>query len=111
MIKVILLFLLFLLMIYSFSQFGKSRIVATFILFCCTIGIVFVIVPTWSTAVANAVGVGRGADLVIYILSVVALAAIFNLHLKLRKMSESQTELARKLAILSAKWPAEIQDK
>lgn len=111
MIKPILLALLLLLMAYSISQLGRSKLVASFILFCCVVGIVFVVVPSWSTTVANAVGVGRGADLIIYILSIVALAAIFNLHLKLRKASEVQTELARKLAILSVMLPGGGRDK
>lgn len=111
MIQPILFILLLLLMAYSISQVGRSKLVASFILFCCIVGMVFVAVPSWSTIVANAVGVGRGADLVIYILSIVALAAIFNLHLKLRKVNEVQTELVRKLAILSVIPPDGFQDK
>jgi len=110
MIKPILLLVLSVMLLYSFTQFSKSRLVASFISVCCVIGIIFVISPNLSTKVANFVGVGRGADLVIYIISIVSFAGIFNLHLKMRKTAEIYTELARKIALLDARKPHKVQE-
>lgn len=109
MIKPILLLVLSIMLLYSFSQFPKSKLVASFISLCCIFGMIFVISPNLSTKVANAVGVGRGTDLVIYIISIVSLAGIFNLHLKMRKTAEIYTELARKIALLDAHEPHKVQ--
>ncbi|MBV2143779.1 DUF2304 domain-containing protein [Falsochrobactrum sp. TDYN1] len=111
MIKPILIIILSIMLFYSFSQFNKSRIVATFISFCCIIGMIFVISPNLSTKAANMVGVGRGADLVIYIISLISLAGIFNLHLKMRKAQEIHTELVRKIALMDVQKPNRTQNQ
>lgn len=104
-IKIILLSLLLLLLLYAVSQARRSKLLALCMIACCTVGIVFVSAPELSTQIANMLGVGRGADLVIYLLSIVSLFAIFNLHLRLRASHEVTTELARSVAISSARKP------
>ncbi len=103
MIKPILIFLLIILLLYAFSQVNKSKFIAWFIILCCLIGGVFVLSPNTSTYIANLVGVGRGADLIIYILSIICIAAIFNLHLKFRSSAETQTLIIREFALMNAK--------
>ena len=65
-------------------------------------GIVAVLVPSALTAVAEAVGVGRGADLVLYILSVTFLFVTISLYLRLGQLHDRQVELARRYAIMEA---------
>ena len=63
-------------------------------------GLYFVWFPTHATFLAEAVGVGRGVDLIIYVWVVISLLVVFNLHLKLRSQMELITGLAREIAIL-----------
>ena len=49
---------------------------------------------------ADLVGVGRGADLILYLWVLISLLILFNLHLKLRSQMELITELAREVALL-----------
>ena len=106
MIQVILSSLLMLLLLYAVGQFHRSRPISILIVVCCVIGIVFVIFPRFSTDIANLLGVGRGADLVLYLLAVVTLAAICNLHLRIRASHETVTDIARAMAIISARKPS-----
>jgi small membrane protein len=90
---------------YALSQRAKAPLVALLMLAVVVVGIGLVLFPEAATHVAHAVGVGRGADLVFYVFLVIALAAIFNLHLQMRRNGEVTTELARAIALLSARRP------
>lgn len=61
--------------------------------------------PQVTDRVANAVGVGRGADLLVYIAVVVLVYASFRTMTQLQKLHEEQTELVRRIAIDSVKTP------
>lgn len=100
--QILLLALLALLAFYAFSQWRLSRPVAAVMLVCAVVGAVLVLRPQISTSVANALGVGRGADLILYLFVVLALVAIFNLHLRLRAGHEMLTRLAREIALQAA---------
>jgi small membrane protein len=69
------------------------------------IGCYFVLFPESANSLARVVGVGRGADLVLYCFMLGAFIAIFNVHLRLRSQSETMTELARQLAIAGSLQP------
>lgn len=62
-------------------------------------GFVFVWIPDITNKIAAWVGVGRGADLVMYIWIVLNLLFILRLHIKLREQSEALTQLARRIAL------------
>ena len=63
---------------------------------------VIVLLPWTSTLIANLVGVGRGADFVIY-LSIVGLAyLVFRLFMKIEDVEREITRLVRALAIEEA---------
>ena len=69
------------------------------------LGIVMVAVPDMTTRVANQVGVGRGADLFIY-LALLGFAFIgMLLYSKLRDLEATITHLARTVAIDRVKPP------
>ncbi len=92
-------------MVYAIGQMRRSRPISVGIITCCLVGVLFVFAPNLSTEIANFLGVGRGADLVIYLFAIITLASVFNLHLRLRSSQEVTTHLARALAIESARKP------
>lgn len=96
---------------YAFAQRKRSLIVATAIFMLSTIGFVMVAAPEISTLIANWIGVGRGADLVLYIFVCLTLVAIFSLHLRMRKNFEIITILARNIALSNAKSPPTSKNK
>lgn len=65
-------------------------------------GIVFAIRPEWTTDIAHAVGIRRGADLLLYILVLVVLQGFLLMYLKLRRVRRELTLLVRELAIREA---------
>ena len=67
------------------------------------LGVFFVLNPEITTRIANLVGVGRGTDLILYLCVVTFFMAFIVLYAKLRKLEAAQTELARQLAIHTAK--------
>jgi hypothetical protein len=72
------------------------------LLFFVPVAVVFVLFPDLSTSIANSVGVGRGADLLLYGVTVVLIFTLFNNYLKDREGSRQIVILARKIAILEA---------
>ncbi len=65
-------------------------------------GTVAVLLPDVVTEVARAVGVGRGADLVLYVLCVTFLFVSIGLYLRLADLHDRMVELARRHALLEA---------
>lgn len=63
--------------------------------------------PQAWTWVANLVGIGRGADLLLYITVLAFLGFVASTYRKFRRMEGDMTELARKVALLGDKPPAE----
>ncbi len=94
---------------YAYAQRGRSRWVAWMMVLVCLAGEVFVLAPELSNRIARAVGVGRGADLILYCFIVASLGLIMNLHLRLHAMTEDMTELARRIALLTAAAPTSAQ--
>ena len=101
-IKAILIVALLLIQIYALSQVRRAVLIAASMSFVTLVGAVFVLAPDLANMVANEVGVGRGADLILYCFVVATLAAVFNIHLRLRAEHETTTVLAREIAIMSA---------
>ncbi len=66
------------------------------------LGILAVLFPETTTEVAQLVGVGRGADLVLYALCVAFLFVTIALYLRLNEMHDRYVELARRLALHEA---------
>lgn len=61
--------------------------------------IVSIINPELTTRIANLVGVGRGADLLLYVLTAVFLYVVVGFYLKFRDVERQVTVLARRLAL------------
>ena len=64
--------------------------------------IIVIAFPDLSNEVAHAVGVGRGADLLIYLVTVGFIFNSVNMYIKEKQDQKKLTMLARKVAILEA---------
>lgn len=69
------------------------------------LGIVMVVAPDWTNAVAHAVGVGRGVDLFFYLAIVGFAFGLLILYSKIRELEASITQLVRTLALERAEAP------
>ena len=68
-------------------------------------GVVFVINPDLTNRIARSVGVGRGADLLLYLFCLASITVFLKLYKKNRVMDEKLTEVARQVALLGARAP------
>ena len=97
-------------LLYAWSEYRRSPVVAVLTVLVATAGLYFVWAPEHSTTLAELVGIGRGVDLILYIWVCLSLIVLLNLHLKLRTQMELITMLARKIALAgaqSAPWESE----
>ena len=65
-------------------------------------GAVAVIFPQHTDIVANFVGVGRGVDLITYLIEVVVLFVLLHYYTKFVELQRQLTDVVRELAILRA---------
>ncbi|WP_276697758.1 DUF2304 family protein [Propionibacterium acidifaciens] len=72
--------------------------------------VVFVIMPQWLTAIAHLVGIGRGADLVLYALVVLVVGNMIAARRTALSQSRDITQLARAVAIARAPDPNRLFD-
>jgi small membrane protein len=86
-------------------QRTTSRFVRLLILATIAVGTVFVWVPDETTAIAETLGVGRGADLILYVWVILTLALILVLYLKVIRMGRKITLLTRAIAVANARTP------
>jgi small membrane protein len=109
-IKILLISLLALLALFVTLQTISSRGVRLAILAMLAIGAYFVWWPEQSTAMAQALGVGRGADLLMYLWLVITCSVMLLLYLKIVQMTRRLTELARRLALSQPMHPPDCSD-
>jgi small membrane protein len=94
-------------LVYAWAEYRRSPIVAGLSFVVSLLGFYFVWVPSHATRVAELFGIGRGADLVLYLWVCISLIVLLNLHLKLRTQHELLTALARSIALANASVSAE----
>jgi len=82
------------------SHLAARRILGTLVLLG---GIFAVLFPLTVTDAANAVGVGRGTDLVLYVLVMVFLFTSMSLYQRVSALDAQITELTRQLALLTVR--------
>jgi small membrane protein len=90
---------------YAASQYRGSPAVSAAMTLIVICGVTVVVAPSLATELARAMGIGRGADLIMYVFILAMLGALLNIHLKLRSNLALMTELARALALQSASSP------
>jgi hypothetical protein len=91
--------------LYGWRQRSLSPIVGFLTPLTCMVGIALVMKPEWSSAGARALGVGRGADLILYVWTAISILVLANIHFRLRAQQGMITLLTRELALLKAKQP------
>lgn len=82
-----------------------SRLLRAAVLVVAVFGIVLVWVPTLTDRIAHLVGVGRGADLILYVWVVITLALIVSLYLKIVQLSRKLTQISRAVALDRPRFP------
>jgi hypothetical protein len=92
-------------LLYAWTEYRRSPVVALSALVIACGGLYFVWLPAHATLLAEMAGVGRGVDLILYVWVVISLLVVFNIHLKLRSQMELITGLAREIAIMKAALP------
>jgi hypothetical protein len=65
----------------------------------CSLGAVFVIEPDWATGVARLLGIGRGTDLVLYLLVLATSWGFLSMYMRLRAVRRDMTVLVRRMAL------------
>ena len=86
-------------------QRTTARLLRLGVLAVVALGGFFVWVPEATNRVAETFGVGRGADLILYVWVVITLALIVILFLKVTQLSRKLTHLARAIALGNPKLP------
>ncbi len=109
MIKIVLICVLIFCGVYGWRQRRVSFLVGVGLPIVCIAGVILVIRPEYSTQLAHFLGVGRGADLILYLWMAVSLLLLANIHFRLRSQLAMITLLTRELAIQEAE--AEQADK
>lgn len=66
------------------------------------ISIVTILFPGLLTGLANFMGIGRGADLLVYVVAIAVLFQMINNYIKDKEDKSTLNQLARKVAILEA---------
>jgi small membrane protein len=107
--QIVLSLLLGVVLLYAWAQHRRSPIVTVLSCAVSLIGFYFVWLPSHATRVAELVGIGRGADLVLYVWACISLVILLNLHLKLRTQHELLTQLARSIALANATLPEDAR--
>jgi hypothetical protein len=86
-------------LVYGTSQRGKSLFVFYATLAIGAAGLFFVWMPEEANDLAYLLGVGRGADLILYCWILTSLIMALNLHVLIRENQQVTTELARQQAL------------
>jgi len=104
-IQVILISFSTLLLLYMLSSNSTAKISAykkLALLVLVLAMIIFILYPDSLNFVANKVGIGRGADLLLYIMFCAFLLFVINVYVKFKQQQDTIYRLARKLSIIEA---------
>jgi small membrane protein len=87
---------------YAFYLRKRSPIIAIATSIFALAGCYLAFMPGQMQAIADLVGVGRGADLLFYIFMIVAFCAFFTLFLSIRRLEDQIVVLSREIALRTA---------
>lgn len=82
------------------GQVGRLTAIAWLVVL--VLGGVLAVDPDLTTSVARAVGIRRGADLLLYVLVLAVLQGFLLVYLRLRRLRREMTELVRHIALRDA---------
>lgn len=103
--QILLTTVLVVLVAYARAQRRRAMLISDLVSLVSLAGLVFVWNPDLTNEIAALVGIGRGADLLLYCFVIATLIVTFSLHLRLRAGLQQTTELARHMAIQNARRP------
>ena len=66
-------------------------------------GVVLVLFPDLTTAIAKRLNVGRGTDLILYLSAISGFIALTGFYSRVRRIEQTQTDIIRQLAIQNRK--------
>jgi small membrane protein len=104
-IQILLTLGLVVLVAYAYAQRERSRVIRFGMTVVGLVGLYFVWLPEDANDLAHLVGVGRGADLVLYCWIIISLIVALNLHIVARANLRLITELARHIALSEPRLP------
>ena len=90
---------------YAYAQRATSRLIPVAMTTIGVVGLYFVWLPDHANDLAHLVGVGRGADLILYCWILISLIVALNLHIVARSNLRLITELARHIALSDPQLP------
>ena len=98
---------LFLLLLFTIVLIQRitSRVFQIIIITFTIIGCYFIWLPEHSSVVAKFLGVGRGADLILYFFIIMSFACFLILYLRLQQTMQTITKLARSVALSRPIFP------
>lgn len=94
--------LLLAVVLVAFAQLRQIPVLGGAVICIALFAAYIVWVPDHATYLANSIGIGRGADLVLYVWVLISSAVLLLLHLNSRNQLELITALARKMALAGA---------
>ena len=100
--QVIFTLVLFAMLVVAFAQLPQIPLVGGVVICAALFGAYIVWMPDHATYLANLVGIGRGADLVLYVWVLISSAIVLLLYLNLQGQLQLITVLARKMALADA---------
>jgi len=83
----------------AFAQLRQIPLVGAPVLCAAFFGGYLVWMPDNATAIAHSIGIGRGADLILYVWVLISCAILLILYLNIRRQAEIITALARAIAL------------
>ncbi len=104
-IQLLLITMIVFIAVYFVVKLRRFAFDSMLLLLLVTVAVVFVLFPEFTSMLANRLGVGRGADLVLYLCIVTVWFVILKLYIKLRALEQKLTEITRQKAIENAKSP------
>ncbi len=90
---------------YAFLQRKKSKHVSAALSIVAVAGLVFASAPDLTNRLAHWVGVGRGADLMLYCWLLISLIVSVNLQFKILALQQNVTDLTREISLLNFRTP------
>lgn len=97
--KIILLIPFLLILLFFLFKPKEKLFIRVFIFTISILAIGFIMFPSVTNVVANALDIGRGADLIVYIYIVFSFFAIIYLYTKVRYLTQTSTDIIRELSI------------
>lgn len=95
--------LLLVMIAYAFVGARRTLLLGPAIAIPALFGLSLVWWPQAANDLAHLVGIGRGADLILYLWVILSMLVSLNLHLRIKTQADLTTKLARALALLEAR--------